>query len=443
MLGCHMGKLIQLTISGGSYQEAMTAILQGIPPGLLLDEQAIYGELLLRKHHVDGSPSSRKEPDIPLITSGINADDVAKGSYNRNHTNGTPITLMIPNIDRQQINIEQYQEANRIAGPGHATHASFIKYGADDDALGAGIFSGRCTAPIVGAGYIAKQVLLRYGITISSYIKEIAGISCDQVDYKRIWEFSERYKKMRRDHDPIYQAVYVKELLRMDMRFLEKAVALKKIEENLAAMHTSVKMPSDEEIWDKYVVHPVVVCPDFKTAQEMDKASRKICQEGDSAGGLIELIIQGLPIGLGEPVFGKLDSELGKLLGIGAIKGVEIGAGFKVKEMAGLQCNDQICSKNGKVFFNSNNAGGLTGGLTTGQDITIRLAVKPASTTKKDQFSIDKYTMENKKLNASYCDGATVANRIWPVAENMAALIILDHLVMHLGYQKLRQYQYT
>ena len=142
---------------------------------------------------------------------------------------------------------------------------------------------------------------------------------------------------------------------------------------------------------------------------------------------------------MGEPVFNKLDAELGRLLGIGAVKGVEIGAGFKVKDMTGYESNDRMHSKNGKVIFDSNNAGGITGGLTTGQDIIARLAIKPTPTIDKEQHTIDKYTKENKKLAAITRRDATIVARIWPVAENLTALIMLDNLIVHLGYQKLRE----
>jgi chorismate synthase len=170
----------------------------------------------------------------------------------------------------------------------------------------------------------------------------------------------------------------------------------------------------------------------------MVKACTKISAGGDSAGGLVEVVALGAPAGLGEPVFDKLDAELGRMLGIGAVKGVEVGAGFKVKEMTGFQSNDQMHSEKGKVVFDSNNAGGITGGLATGQDIVIRLAVKGTPTIAKPQHTIDKYTLENKELAAITRRDPTIVARVWPVAENLAAIILLDHMVVHLGYQALR-----
>ncbi len=143
-------------------------------------------------------------------------------------------------------------------------------------------------------------------------------------------------------------------------------------------------------------------------------------------------------MGLGEPVFDKLDGELGRMLGIGAVKGVEVGAGFAVKDMTGYESNDQMHSKDGKVVFDSNNAGGITGGLSSGQNIVVKIAVKPTPTIDRPQHTIDKYTLENKDLEAITRRDATIAGRIWPVAENYTAMVILDNLIAHYGYQCLK-----
>jgi len=147
----------------------------------------------------------------------------------------------------------------------------------------------------------------------------------------------------------------------------------------------------------------------------------------------------GVPPGVGEPVFDKLDAELGRMLGIGAVKGVEIGAGFKVKDMTGSQSNDMMSAVKGKVIFDSNHAGGITGGLTTGQTIVARLAVKSTPTIAIKQHTIDKYTLENKNLEAITRRDPTIVARIWPVAENYTALVLLDHLMIHHGYQTVRK----
>ncbi|MHC4743260.1 MAG: chorismate synthase, partial [Planctomycetota bacterium] len=231
MIGCHIGRVFQVTVAGGSYQEGLTSILHGVPPGLILTEQEIYGDLLLRKPGADELSSPRKEPDLPIIYSGINVADTIEGAGNKDHTNGTPLVLLIPNLDRHFIHIKQYQDTNRTPRPGHASYASFMKYGPDDDAIGAGIFSGRYTSTIVGAGYVAKKILKKCGIEVFSYVKEIAGVRCPDVPYDKTFEYTERYKKMRCDYDPFYQEVYVKNRVTMDMRFLEKAAVFAEIEQ--------------------------------------------------------------------------------------------------------------------------------------------------------------------------------------------------------------------
>lgn len=439
MFGCHLGKLFQVTISGGSYQEGLTSVLQGVPSGMLVSEQEIYGDLLLRKPGADELSSPRKEPDLPVIYTGLNVADTIENAGNENHTNGTPLTILIPNLDRHLIHIKQYQDTNRTPRPGHASYASFIKYGPDDDAIGAGIFSGRYTSAIVAAGYVAKKILAYSGIRVFSYVKEMAGVRCPEMDYQKIIEKCDSYKKMRCDYDPFYQEIYVKNRINMSMRFLQKMNILSMVEQEIDAIRDKAPVVDIKEIQEKYGVHHIVNCPDIEVAQEMVDAVNRISATGDSAGGVVEVVATGLPVGLGEPVFDKLDAELGKMLGIGAVKGVEVGAGFAVKDMTGYQSNDRMHIANGKVQFDSNNAGGITGGLTTGQNVIARLAVKGTPTIDKKQTTIDKYTMENKDLAAITRRDPTIVARIWPVAENYTALVLLDQLIAHLGYQSLRR----
>jgi chorismate synthase len=426
-----------VTVAGGSYQEGLTSMIQGVPAGMPLTEQELYADLLLRKPGADELSSPRKEPDLPVIYTGLNAADTIEGAGNANLTNGTPLTILIPNLDRHFIHIKQYQDTNRTPRPGHASYASFIKYGPNDDAIGAGIFSGRYTSTIVAAGCVAKKVLEALGVRVFGFVRELAGVRCGEIGTDNAYKSAMSYKKMRCDHDPFYQQIYASKRITMDMRYLEKMRILAEVENEIDAIRDKAPVFKAKDIIAKYNVHPVLNCPDVDTAEAMVQACNRISAGGDSAGGIVEVIISGLPAGVGEPVFAKLDAELGKLLGIGAVKGVEVGAGFAVRNMTGSQSNDQMHSENKKVVFDSNNAGGITGGLSTGQDIIVRCAVKGTPTIAIPQHTIDKYTLENTELSAITRRDPTIVARVWPVAEGLAALIILDNLIAHYGYQKL------
>jgi chorismate synthase len=425
-------------VAGGSYQEGLSIILQGIPPGIALTEKEIYADLLLRKPGADELSSPRKVPDLPVIYSGLNVEDTIQGAGNKNHTNGTPLTILIPNLDRHFIHIKQYQDTNRTPRPGHASYATYKKYGPDDDAIGAGFFSGRYTATVVGAGYVAKKILKKCGVDVFSFVREAAGIRCSEINLETIKKYTDSYKQMRRDHDPFYQSVYEHEMVTMDMRFLEKMKIFAEIEKTIDDIRSGAPEMKREVILKKYGVHPVINCPNLEEADAMVKACNKVSASGDSTGGVVEVIAAGLPAGLGEPVFHKLDGELGQMLGIGAVKGVEVGAGFRVKDMTGSECNDEMRAENGRVVFDSNNAGGVTGGVSTGQPLVVRLAIKPTPTIDRKQHTIDKYTLENRELAAITRRDPTIVSRIWPVAENFTSLVLLDMLMIHYGYDKLR-----
>jgi chorismate synthase len=372
----------------------------------------------------------------------VNASDTIENAGNKYKTNGTPLTILIPNLDRHFIHIKQYQDTNRTPRPGHASYATFKKYGPSDDAIGAGIFSGRYTSTIVAGGYVAKKILKKCGIEVFSYVKEAAGVKAPEVDSKTAQKRTDSFKQMRRDFDPFYQEIYVKGRIKKEMRFLEKMRIFSEIEKEIDSIRSRAPEFKPEEIEEKYNINPVMNCPDLDAAKEMVEAVLNISAKGDSSGGIVEVKVAGIPVGLGEPVFYKLDAELGRMLGIGAVKAVEVGAGLSVKDMTGSKCNDIMQARDGKVYFETNNAGGITGGLSTGQDIIVRLAVKPTPTIGIAQRTIDKYTLENKELSAITRRDPTIVARIWPVAENYTALVMLDHLMAHYGYQEImRQVQ--
>jgi len=170
-------------------------------------------------------------------------------------------------------------------------------------------------------------------------------------------------------------------------------------------------------------------CADKTTFKKMLSLAEKIKSEKDSIGAVIEIIIKNPLTDLGEPVFDKLDADLAKaMMSIGAVKGIEIGAGFRVAEMKGSQNNDQIRSEKGKIKFLSNNHGGILGGISTGTDIVLKLAIKPVPSIAKKQQTILK-SIKNKEIEVIGRHDSCLAPRIIPVAEAMAALVILDKLL--------------
>lgn len=172
----------------------------------------------------------------------------------------------------------------------------------------------------------------------------------------------------------------------------------------------------------------IVRCPDNKIAEKMVSSIMRARKKGDSLGGVVEVIAQGVPAGLGEPVFDRLDADLAKaVMSMPAVKGVEIGVGFQSAIMTGSECNDVFVMKNKKVMTATNNAGGILGGISNGMDIVIRLVVKPTSSINKAQ---DTVTQQGKKaeIRVEGRHDPCVAPRAVPIAEAMVAITLIDHL---------------
>lgn len=438
MLGCSYGRIFRATVGGGSYQDGLTVHLQGVPPGFAITEDEIYSDLLLRKPGQGELASPRREPDIPIIYSGVNAADTMEGFHNKGLANGTPFVILIPNLDRHFEHIEQYRTTNRTPRPGHASFASYQKYGEWDDAIGAGFFSGRYTSTLVAAGAVAKRILKAHGIEIFAYVKEAAGVHAPDMEYDFIRRQVEAFKQLRRDYDLLYNMVYTEKRITPEMRFVEKVAALGEIEKMIPDLEAK-KAFNREEAQQKYGVHPVMNCPDVETAEAMRRKIVEVRDSGDSSGGVVELIVTGVPAGMGEPCFEKLDGELARMMSIGTVKSVEVGAGLGAKDMTGSECNDQMFMKDGKVAFTGNNAGGVTGGLATGQPLVVRLGVKPTPTIAKPQQTIDKVSLQDSELAAVTRRDPTIVARIWPVAEAFAGLVLLDQLMMYRGWQAVAQ----
>ncbi|MCF8719309.1 chorismate synthase [Nitrospina gracilis] len=173
----------------------------------------------------------------------------------------------------------------------------------------------------------------------------------------------------------------------------------------------------------------IVRCPDKKMAERMVEAILQARKDGDSLGGVIEVIAKGVPAGLGEPVFDRLDADLAKaLMSLPAVKGVEVGIGFEAARLRGSECNDVFIAKNGKITTQTNNAGGVLGGISNGNDIVLRMVVKPTSSINREQ---DTVTQKGKKakIRVEGRHDPCVAPRAVPMAEAMVALVLIDHLL--------------
>ncbi|NQE06193.1 Chorismate synthase [ANME-1 cluster archaeon GoMg1] len=256
-----------------------------------------------------------------------------------------------------------YERIKNVARPGQADFTYQMKYGIRDY-RGGGRASGRETAARVAAGAIAKKILATHDIQILGHVVEIGGI-------------------------------------------IAKEVEIEELKANV----------------DKNAVR----CADSEAAGKMEVLIKQVKAAGDSVGGIVEVIAFGVPTGLGEPVFDKLDAELANaLMSIGAVKGVEIGAGFAAARMKGSEMNDEFIIKEGRIRTRTNNAGGILGGISTGAPVVCRIAVKPTASISKPQRSVDMAKMEEVELKIEGRHDPCICPRIVPVAEAMVALVLAD-----------------
>ena len=166
-------------------------------------------------------------------------------------------------------------------------------------------------------------------------------------------------------------------------------------------------------------------CPDRDAAKKMEEKIDEARIQGDTLGGIVEILAQGCPAGLGEPVFDKLEADLAKgLMSIGAVRGVEMGAGFRVAQMLGSECNDPL----GPKGFEKNDAGGILGGISNGADILLRVAVKPIPSIGQEQRTVD-HSMRSVSLRIHGRHDVSAIPRINPVCEAMVAIVLADHLL--------------
>lgn len=288
-------------------------------------------------------------------------------------TTGSPLTMLITNTNQRSGDYNILQDVLR---PGHADYTGKIKYKQCNDYRGGGHFSGRLTAPLVFAGAVAKQILAKYNICIASRIKSIANIHDSAVDNLTI------------DRDTLH------------------------------------KFAQDS--------FPVV---DKNKAQEMQEAIRCAKEKCDSVGGRIECFAVGLPVGLGEPFFNSLESELAQMLfSVPAVKGLEFGDGFKLADMPASAANDQMrFNDNGRLEFLSNHNGGILGGITNSLPLVFNVAIKPTPSIAATQKSVNYTTKENIDLNIHGRHDPCIVIRALPVIEAACAIVLLDNMMLRVG----------
>lgn len=350
------GRLFRVTTWGESHGPALGATVDGCPPGIALEAGAIQHWLDKRRPGQNRFTTQRREPDEVEILSGV---------Y-EGQTTGTPIQLMIRNVDQRS---KDYSAISGRFRPGHADITYWQKYGIRDP-RGGGRSSARETAARVAAGGVARAALeqLAPGLKVTGYMVQMGARAIDRARF-----------------DPAVIA--------------------------------------DNPFW----------CPDPETAALWADDLDALRKDGNSVGAVIEVVAHGVPAGLGAPIYAKLDSELAAaMMTINAVKGVEIGAGFAAAALTGVENADEISMGPEGAVYGSNHAGGVLGGISTGQDVVVRFAVKPTSSILTPRRSITREGEAVDVVTKGRHDPC-VGIRAVPVGEAMMACVLLDQLLLHRG----------
>jgi len=353
MAGNTFGQLFTVTTFGESHGPALGAIVDGCPPGLELAEADLQTDLDRRRPGQSRYTTQRQEPDQVKILSGVF----------EGRTTGTPIGLVIENVDQKSKDYTDIKDRYR---PAHADYTYDAKYGFRDY-RGGGRASARETAMRVAAGAIARK-----------YLREQSGI---------------------------------------EVRGCLSAIGTLRL-----------AVPGAAVDWDAASGNPFF-CPDPDRVDAIAELIDQLRREGDSIGAEVMVVATGMPTGLGEPVFGKLDAELAAaLMSINAVKAVAIGDGFDVVGQRGTEHRDEMTS----AGFASNHAGGVLGGISSGQDLIARIALKPTSSLTTPGRSVDRAGNEVSVVTKGRHDPC-VGIRAVPIAEAMTALVLMDQLLRDRG----------
>lgn len=345
-----IGSELRLTLFGASHGPCVGAVLDGVPPGMIIDTNRIQNEVDLRKPSA-GIGTPRVEEDRVEVLSGI-----LDG-----RSTGAPITLMVMNHDTDSSKYERFKQVPR---PGHADLTARSKYSECVDLRGGGQFSGRMTVALVAAGSIAKMLLEERGVRVAAFLRQVGPV---------------------RDTEE---------------RDVTEAILSRSNEVRAAAADVAERMKAE-----------------ILQAKE----------DGDSVGGVVECIIDGLPMGLGEPFFDTVEGELAKMMfAVPGVKGIEFGAGFAAAGMRGSRHNDPFVLVDGKVRTSKNDAGGILGGITNGMPLVFRAAIKPTASIAKGQRSLDVISGKQTELKIEGRHDPCIAPRAVPVVEAGAALVLAD-----------------
>jgi chorismate synthase len=353
------GHLFRVTTFGESHGPAIGCVVDGCPPLIPLEAADIQADLDRRRPGTSRFTTQRREPDEARILSGVMMDE----RTGRQVTTGTPVAVMIENVDQRSKDYSEIQDKYR---PGHADYAYEAKYGIRDH-RGGGRSSARETASRVAAGAIARKVIP--GVTIRGALVRMGKLEIDRSH----WD------------------------------------------------------------WDEVSRNPFFA-PDPEAVGKFSHYLDAIRRAGSSVGAVIEVVAEGVPAGWGAPIYGKLDSELAAaLMSINAVKGVEIGEGFAAAELTGEDNADEMWMGNdGRPMFQSNHAGGVLGGISTGQPIVARFAVKPTSSILKPRHTITSAGADAEIVTKGRHDPC-VGIRAVPVGEAMMACVLADAFLRHRG----------
>jgi chorismate synthase len=348
------GHLFRVTTWGESHGPALGATVDGCPPGVPIDADAIQHWLDRRKPGQNKYTTQRREPDAVEILSGVF----------EGQSTGTPIQLVIRNTDQRSKDYGDIVEKFR---PGHADITYWQKYGIRDY-RGGGRSSARETAARVAASGVARAALAQMvpGMKITGYMVQMGDRRVSDVDLTEV------------ENNPFW-------------------------------------------------------APDAAAAEDWATYLDALRKSGDSVGAVIEVRASGVPAGIGAPIYGKLDTDLAAaMMSINAVKGVEIGDGMAAAALTGTANADEITMGPNGPEYSSNHAGGILGGISTGQDVVVRFAVKPTSSILTPRATITKAGEATEIVTKGRHDPC-VGIRAVPVGEAMMACVLLDHLLLHRG----------